>query len=385
MIDKILEIFHGNALFQGGFLLGVLTFIGAAFRNVPKNIYNFIRKHIVYTVNIPQTDFTYDCISAFFREHYADKYTIVETSTIDYKLNYKHLVDIFFIKYKGKYLKIHKQKQKIENANSFYNMFYDDYTISGIFAKKKINEFLMEAIEYTKQMNSMKTGINIYNFDITQNAFVFVNTKEIKPLDKIPLKNKQVLINDLDNWSKSKEWYLERAIPYKRGILFYGKAGNGKTTTALSLAKKYNRQVYVINLNGMTDNNLKTAFNGLANDTLVLIEDVDCAFDNREAKNKNIKFAFSTLLNCLDGVFAASNIITVFTTNHIEKLDSALIRAGRVDIKFEISNPDDKEIKDYIELFYNKKINIPIKCNNEISMCDVQNFCLNNKTNSFNN
>jgi SpoVK/Ycf46/Vps4 family AAA+-type ATPase len=41
-------------------------------------------------------------------------------------------------------------------------------------------------------------------------------------------------------------------------------------------------------------------------------------------------------LNSLDGINAPSNAVYIFTTNHIEKLDKALIRPGRIDLCIEI-------------------------------------------------
>jgi chaperone BCS1 len=52
-------------------------------------------------------------------------------------------------------------------------------------------------------------------------------------------------------------------------------------------------------------------------------------------------------LNCLDGVFSKEDIIVIFTSNYPERLDEALIREGRVDLKFEFKNPN----KDMIELY----------------------------------
>jgi chaperone BCS1 len=38
-------------------------------------------------------------------------------------------------------------------------------------------------------------------------------------------------------------------------------------------------------------------------------------------------------LNVLDGFFAPTGVLFVMTTNHVEKLDEALLRPGRIDYK----------------------------------------------------
>ena len=50
--------------------------------------------------------------------------------------------------------------------------------------------------------------------------------------------------------------------------------------------------------------------------------------------------SLSGLLNALDGVASQEGRILIMTTNHIEKLDSALIRPGRIDLRLELNYAD---------------------------------------------
>ena len=61
---------------------------------------------------------------------------------------------------------------------------------------------------------------------------------------------------------------------------------------------------------------------------------------------------FSGLLNVLDGLMSGEGILTIMTTNHLAKLDPALIRAGRVDRRFEFPNPSREQIADLFSSFY---------------------------------
>jgi SpoVK/Ycf46/Vps4 family AAA+-type ATPase len=81
---------------------------------------------------------------------------------------------------------------------------------------------------------------------------------------------------------------------------------------------------------------------------VICVEDIDIGFaqskmvnmwddDSDEPKTVQRKVGLAEILNCLDGVLAPQNTIFVFTTNHIEKLDPALIRPGRCDVKLEIN------------------------------------------------
>ena len=61
---------------------------------------------------------------------------------------------------------------------------------------------------------------------------------------------------------------------------------------------------------------------------------------------------FSGLLNCLDGVGSTEERIVFMTTNYLERLDSALIRPGRVDVKTKIDYASESQVRRTFERFY---------------------------------
>ena len=97
---------------------------------------------------------------------------------------------------------------------------------------------------------------------------------------------------------------------------------------------------------------LQDAINELPDRALLVIEDVDVLFnEDRKAETSTI-LTFSGLLNALDGLVSGTGTITVLTTNHIEKLDSALIRGGRVDRRFEFVHPGKEQLEDLFHSYY---------------------------------
>lgn len=86
---------------------------------------------------------------------------------------------------------------------------------------------------------------------------------------------------------------------------------------------------------------------------MLVIEDVDALFNkDRETNDFNHPLTFSSVLNVLDGLASKDGVLTVMTSNHIERLDPALIRGGRVDRKFEFRDPNDEQIKALFKSFY---------------------------------
>lgn len=91
----------------------------------------------------------------------------------------------------------------------------------------------------------------------------------------------------------------------------------------------------------------------------MLLEDIDAAFTKRtQSDNQGYQsmITFSGLLNSLDGVASAEERIIFLTTNHVEKLDPALIRPGRVDLKEYLGNASDYQIREMFLRFYDDEL-----------------------------
>lgn len=90
----------------------------------------------------------------------------------------------------------------------------------------------------------------------------------------------------------------------------------------------------------MQDDKLAHLLTKLPQRTILLLEDADAAFVNRRKADADgysgATVTFSGLLNALDGVAAGEERIAFLTTNHIDRLDEALIRPGRVDMTVRI-------------------------------------------------
>jgi mitochondrial chaperone BCS1 len=141
------------------------------------------------------------------------------------------------------------------------------------------------------------------------------------------------LFADLDRFLTSRNLYVQRGIPWRRGYLFYGVPGTGKTSLVQAIASHYNRQLVCLTLTDMDDSALLRAWSEISGNCVVALEDVDSVFEGRTALGK---LSFSALLNTLDGAGAVEGSIVILTTNHPERLDPALIRPGRCDRQFEL-------------------------------------------------
>lgn len=177
---------------------------------------------------------------------------------------------------------------------------------------------------------------------------------------------KRDILQDLSTFKESKEYYAKVGKPWKRGYLLYGPPGTGKSTMIAAMANFLDYNVYDLELTAVKNNStLRKLLLEISPKSIVVIEDIDCSADltgkrkpaggdgktseETEAKkamaaaargtNEESKVTLSGLLNFIDGIWSAcgGERLIVFTTNHIEKLDPALIRKGRMDKHIELS------------------------------------------------
>lgn len=223
-----------------------------------------------------------------------------------------------------------------------------------------------------------------------------------RPLSTVVLDDvqKHAFITDIKEYlhPRTRRWYSNRGIPYRRGYMFYGPPGTGKSSLCFAAAGAMHLKIYLISLNSKTLNeeSLASLFQSLPRRCIVLLEDVDAAgVANKRAEKSgdatgdratktagegnsngvngdatpqsdgstevpkidgdtttNQGISLSALLNIIDGVASSEGRILVMTTNHIEKLDPALLRPGRVDLSIAFGYSDRDTIKNLFMAIY---------------------------------
>lgn len=201
---------------------------------------------------------------------------------------------------------------------------------------------------------------------------------------------KESILKTIGDFEKNRDWYKQKGINRVLGMLFYGSPGTGKTSIIRAIASEIRNDVITISLGTQTDSSLNRIASDIylkkANEkdtTIYVFEDIDCATatQNRtdlEDDEQNSKVSLSTILNIIDGVTGFDNAIIIATTNHIEKLDPALIRPGRFGhhFKFDLFGYD--EIQKYAEYAYGKRLPNLLSTKNKIAPCMLQQILLAN-------
>lgn len=241
-----------------------------------------------------------------------------------------------------------------------------DTELTIFFARK--NKFIKKLNDEIKKQTDFIENV------MTEEESVFVDInnswveKERRKLSSIFTENDihLKLYNDIKDFIDNKQIYIDVNYPYKYTALLYGVPGAGKSSTILALASELKMNIRYINVsNTDIDQYIDYCRNMRIRQQIIVFEDIDAAFvdvtsnridTNNNTTNKSTKksnnMSLSDLLNITDGLLSGDGVICIFTTNHIEKLDSALIRAGRmnsiIEFKYFNSETANKMIKHHL-------------------------------------
>lgn len=174
---------------------------------------------------------------------------------------------------------------------------------------------------------------------------------------------KSSIIDGLNSWNDSKDWYDKYDMIHKIGVFLYGKAGTGKSSVAKAISTMFdNSPIITIDADNVMKsiNEVIKARRKYSGVIIVLIEDFDMYFKSRE-ELENVELDVSmkkrkdsnqnAIFQLLDGVYSTEDTIYIATTNYKDRIDKALIRHGRFDIQKELEFFEYEEALKCVEKF----------------------------------
>ena len=162
------------------------------------------------------------------------------------------------------------------------------------------------------------------------------------------------LFKQIQTFFDDEDDYIEHGVPFKMNFLFHGIPGTGKTSLIYTIASHFNFDIAFLNITrDLDDNTFTRAVTNLPDNSILVLEDIDALFVERDTK---CGVSFSTVLNVLDGMTKKHKLLTFLTTNYKDRLDSALKRSGRIDYELEFSYASKKQTKAMYSYFFKEHL-----------------------------
>lgn len=357
------EVVANNPYFAaGGGLMLLGTGLALARQGIVKSS-GFIYRQLLVDLEIPSKDKLYLWFLEWMSQYKqrSSRHLSVETNYVQHDNGAvstrfslvpgpgKHL-----IKYKNAYMLVNRERSgrllDMTNGTPF-----ETVTLTTLYSDRHL---FLDLLAEAKQMAlKAQEGKTVLYTSWGPEWRPFGNPRRKRMLGSVILDEgiSELILKDVKDFLQSGEWYHKRGIPYRRGYLLYGPPGSGKTSYIQALAGELDYNICILNLseNNLTDDRLNHLMNHIPKRSILLLEDIDAAFNKREqAGEYQSGVTFSGLLNALDGVASAEESITFMTTNHPERLDPALLRPGRIDFKVMVNNATESQVRRMFLRFY---------------------------------
>ncbi|KAK4545509.1 hypothetical protein LTR36_002859 [Oleoguttula mirabilis] len=259
----------------------------------------------------------------------------------------------------GKYLLDWQGKEYVvcfadgRDGMSAYPQVANQYVLSA--SVEATNKLLLEAGVYTTELHG-----EIWVFDggfWQKDAALFESVQKSHWEDVILDESmKRTIISDVETFFSSQATYEKLKVPWKRGVIYYGPPGNGKTISIKAMMNElYKRTPAVPTLYVKTlvsfagpEYSINQIFS-LARRTApcyLIFEDLDSMITD------NVRSYF---LNAVDGIAKNDGILMVGSTNHLDRLDPGIAkRPSRFDRKYLFPNPNTDERTAYTKYWQGK-------------------------------
>jgi len=229
-----------------------------------------------------------------------------------------------------------------------------EYEVEKKIQGSSFTQYVRSGNIYIPTYNTHKrlpTGV--YNCNINNQGQCTYTVANISTDDLISFQDgiqKQITDEILNFWSKE-ETFKKWGFLHKRGYMFYGPAGSGKTCLVNQIINNIHKQegiVFMCNHSPAVFITCLTMFRDIEPDRPIvcIFEDVDAIIEN---------YGESELLSIFDGESQINKVVNIATTNYPEKLDRRLVsRPRRFDRVIKIDMPGEEMRRQF---FITKNIN----------------------------
>jgi mitochondrial chaperone BCS1 len=360
MIDAIRILIDQNQFLSGGLVLGAMGVVAMWLKDVPVKLWSWAHHYMVVTLTFDSRDeLMFTTLVEYMHEqtalHRINNFTV---RSVREGPNYQGLLEelqqggrphAFLSPGEGFHLfmmdgRLMWMTREVTAANTVL----EKIKLSTFGRSRKFLEGLIEKALQARMSRELNK-IAIYIPSPYNSEWMRARLGNNRKLSSIILKRGQIesILGDLQKFFLSKARYEELGIPWRRGYLLFGPPGTGKTSLVTALASELKLNVCTFSLASpnITDERIGNLLASVPPRSVILIEDIDSFFRQREKADQNVKLSYSGFLNALDGVASHEGSVIFLTTNKPELLDEAATRSGRVDFKMELTLCDEDQTR----------------------------------------
>lgn len=225
----------------------------------------------------------YSILCWYVVEHYADKFVNTTYKTHE-SFDYMRIIDSpgIVIKFKGANININPASRMVTTSHSVH---YFKEIVLQAHSKQIIQEFLFEVRSAFYENRKYELRSHYYQLGKWEPRRVY-NNKNIRNLHLSENTYKDIF-PVIDEFMKSRAVYKDNGIPFKKGFLFHGVPGCGKTSSVYAIAEYLKFQIYKVSLK---ESKLTDMFGKIPSKSVVVIEEIDALLAARQESKKIITF-----------------------------------------------------------------------------------------------
>jgi chaperone BCS1 len=357
VVQFIQEQVSENELFKGGLILGIGAAMLSYARAWPQTIWGWIVYHTTVELDVPEGSEAFKWMDRWLAQH---NYSYNRARRLTAKAVRKDGTSVAHVSPApgrhylfdgGRLIIVDRSRQTLETAGHAGKAYTESLSLRVIGRNRKPALSLLDKAFALADKPKQTMTVN-YCDDYGQ--WFELTEKMPRSINSIVLDGtlRDDIVTDAKTFLARQEFYSKLGVPWRRGYLFYGPPGNGKSSTIFGLASELKMEISYLNLKEVTDTTLMKGLADIPSNSILVIEDIDCLFDKDDSRQTKASISFAALINALDGVTSSDGQLIIMTTNHRDKLDAALIRPGRVDkeICFDHATPD--QASQLFQLFY---------------------------------